>query len=193
MGEGRDSRQFKLTLALAGFCALVAAALLWINHAAPRWGVEQRGWTNMVGQLFEVGIRRTADSRAPYEMVARYEYKIADRVYHASRIAGAHSSKSPADIQTLIVHYAAEAAEFSLQDLSELNPQRTWSVAYRPITVSYDPADPARAEMVLDQPLPANVFVTWIVRIIAGMFLFTAAALLAGAGPISRVGPARST
>lgn len=181
-----EGRLFRLMMALGAVCAGIGAGILWMQHAAPGWRDAHHDWIITEARLFEVGIRRSADSSKPFEMVARYEYKLDDRIFHASRIAGEHASAKPADIQALVVPYAAEAADFSLQDLSELNPQRTWSVAYRPVKVRYDPADVSRAELVLERRSRGNAFATWSVRVVAGMFLFTAAALFVGAAPVSR-------
>ena len=81
--------------------------------------------------------------------------------------------------------YAPEAEEFSFQDLSELNPQRTWSVAYRPVVLRFDPFDMSRSELILEQSRGA-VIVDWIVRIFGAMFVFTALTLFACAVPVSR-------
>jgi hypothetical protein len=89
-------------------------------------------------------------------------------------------------VRALIVPLAPEAAEFSLQDLSELNPQRSWSVAYRPVTVHYNPQDPAHAELVLERTAAGASILDWVLRIFAAMFLFTAAALFIGSVPVSR-------
>jgi hypothetical protein len=100
--------------------------------------------------LYEVGIRRAApNTGANYEMTARYLLTVGGRDYEGAQIAGSYRSKSAAEVRSLIVPFAAEAAEFSLQDLGPLNPQRTWNVAYRPVKARYDPRDPARSEILL--------------------------------------------
>src|SRR4051812_24455804 len=129
-----DFKQFRLMLALGIFCTLVAGAMLWFTDAPAAWKNPQPGWTSMAGSLLETGIRLNSGTGDKYEMIARYEYRLEGRVYHASKIAGSHSSNSADDVRALIVPLAPEATEFSLQDLSDLNPQRTWSVAYRPVT-----------------------------------------------------------
>jgi len=60
------------------------------------------------------------------------------------------------------VPFAAEAAEFSLQDLGPLNPERTWNVAYRPVKARYDPRDPAHSEILLapDGWRPSGIRIT---------------------------------
>jgi hypothetical protein len=181
-----DFRQFRLMLALGVFCMLVGGAMLWFTDAPADWKNPQPGWTHIEGHLLETGIRLAGGTGAKYEMIARYEYKLDERIYHGSKIAGSHANNSPEDVRALIVPLAPEAAEFGLQDLSDLNPQRTWSVAYRPVTVRYDPQDPARAELVLEHSLKKGSAVDWIVRIVAAMFLLTAAALFIGAFPVSR-------
>lgn len=183
MAAKLDTNQFRLMLALGAFCLLAGAAMLWFSLGGMDLISPQREWTRTEGQMFEVGIRRVSDSA--YAMVARYEYKIEGGIYHGSRIAGSHASRSAEKIRDLIVPYAPEAEEFSFQDLSELNPQRTWSVAYRPVVLRFDPFDMSRSELILEQSRVA-VIVDWIVRIFGAMFVFTALTLFACAVPVSR-------
>jgi membrane-associated phospholipid phosphatase len=112
-------------------------------------------------------------------MTARYLLTVGGRDYEGTQIAGSYRSKSAAEVRSLIVPFAAEAAEFSLQDLGPLNPQRTWNVAYRPVKARYDPRDPSRSEILLapDGWLPSGI----------GMVLFLAgAALCVFAWPAAR-------
>src|SRR5258706_941007 len=103
-------------------------------------------------------------------MTARYILTVGGRDYEGSEIAGGYSSTSPAGVKSLIVPFAAEAAEYSLQDLGTLNPQRTWSVAYRTVPARYDPRDPAHSEIVLANPLMNDRVGAWIL-LLAGTAL----------------------
>jgi len=82
-------------------------------------------------------------------MTARYVLTVGGRDYEGTEIAGSYRSNSAAGVRSLIVPFAAEAAEFSLQDLGPLNPERTWNVAYRPVKARYDPRDPSHSEILL--------------------------------------------
>ena len=128
----------------------VGATLTWLDHAATQESEQRRGWVDGEARLYEVGIRRAApNTGADYEMTARYLLTVGGRDYEGAQIAGSYRSKSAAELRSRIVPFAAEAAEFSLQDLGPLNPERTWNVAYRPVKARYDPRDPAHSEILL--------------------------------------------
>ncbi len=112
-------------------------------------------------------------------MTARYVLTVGGRDYEGSEIAGGYSSKSPAEVKSLIVPFAAEAAEYSLQDSGHACPQRTWSVAYRTVPARYNPRDPAHSEIVLANPLMNDRVEAWIL-LLAGI------ALCVFAWPIAR-------
>ncbi|MEO7725688.1 MAG: hypothetical protein ABIS45_00360 [Burkholderiales bacterium] len=135
-------------------CVCMGGVVVWLDYASARSIDQRSGWLRGEGQLYEVGIRwMNARNNANYAMTARCIFRLAGHEYEGSDIAGGYSSKSPAEVRSLIAPYAREAAEYSLEDLGALNPQRTWSVAYQPVAVRYDPGDPANSQMVLDKPI----------------------------------------
>jgi hypothetical protein len=154
---------FWLMIALGVVCMGVGGSFAWLDHAAIQESEYRHDWVDGEARLYEVGIRRSApNTGADYEMTARYVLTVGGRDHEGTRIAGSYRSKSPAEVRSLIVPFAAEAAEFSLQDLGPLNPQRTWNVAYRPVKARYDPRDPARSEILLapDGWLPSGIGMT---------------------------------
>ncbi len=152
--------------------------MIWLTHVAALGNDERKDWPRAEARLYEVGIRWDAeDASAVYRMTARYVLTVAGRDYDGGEIAGGYSSKSAADVRALIVPFAAEASEFSLQDLGPLNPARTWSVAYRPVAVRFDPQDPARSQMVLDRPIVNVTAIDWLTRGIAAVLLLGGAVL----------------
>ena len=169
------------SITLLGFlCIGIGAGTMWLDRASGRLSEERGSWVNGEARVYEVGIRRaTGESGARYEMTARYVLTVGGRDYEGSGIAGGYSSKSPAAVKALIVPFAAEAAEYSLQDLSTLNPQRTWSVAYRTVPARYDPRDPAHSEIVLAN-VPMND------SVVAWLFLLAGFALCVFAWPVAR-------
>ena len=175
-----NRKLFWLPIAFGVVCMGVGGTLAWFDHAAIQTSEYRRGWVDGEARLYEVGIRRSApNSGADYEMTARYVLTVGGRDYEGTKIAGSYRRKSAAEVRSLIVPFAAEAAEFSLQDLGPLNPARTWNVAYRPVKARYDPRDPARSEILLapDGWLPSGI---GIVLLLAG------AALCVFAGPAAR-------
>ena len=175
-----NRKLFWLMIALGVVCIGAGGTFAWLDHAAIQESEYRRGWVDGEGRLYEVGIRRAApNTGADYEMTARYLLTVGGRDYEGAQIAGSYRSKSAAEVRSLIVPFAAEAAEFSLQDLGPLNPQRTWNVAYRPVKARYDPRDPSRSEILL---APDD----WLLGGI-GMVLFLAgAALCVFARPAAR-------
>jgi len=144
-------------------CMGVGGTFTWLDHAATRESNERLGWVEGEARLYEVGIRRAApNTGADYEMTARYLLTVGGRDYEGAQIAGSYRSKSAAELRSRIVPFAAEAAEFSLQDLGPLNPERTWNVAYRPVKARYDPRDPAHSEILLapDGWRPSGIGIT---------------------------------
>lgn len=162
-------------IAVGAICAATGAGLLWLDRAARQADAERESWVSGEAQLYEAGIRWAhGEAGTHYELTARYELKIDGRSYRGSRIAAGHSSKSAVAVKALLVPLAPEAADFSLQDLGPLNPERSWSVAYRPVPVRYDPRDPARSELMLERPRGA-----WIARGIAWALIVAGIALAA--------------
>ena len=157
---GFNRKFFWLMIVLGVVCIGAGGTFAWLDHAAIQESEYRRGWVDGEGRLYEVGIRRAApNTGADYEMTARYLLTLGGRDYEGAQIAGSYRSKSAAEVRSLIVPFAAEAAEFSLQDLGPLNPQRTWNVAYRPVKARYDPRDPSRSEILLapDGWLPGGI------------------------------------
>jgi hypothetical protein len=169
------------SLALLGLvCVGIGAGEMWFDRASGRLSEDRDAWVDGEARVYEVGIRRaTGEPGTRYEMTARYVLTIGGRDYEGSGIAGGYSSKSPAAVKALIMPFAAEAAEYSLQDLSTLNPQRTWSVAYRMVPARYDPRDPAHSEIVLANALMNDSVFAWFL-------LLTGFALCVFAWPVAR-------
>jgi hypothetical protein len=152
-------------------CVCIGAGIMWFDRAGGRSAEDRAGWVDGEARVYEVGIRRAAaETGARYEMTVRYVLTVGGRDYEGSVISGGYSSKSPAAVRSLIVPFAAEAAEYSLQDLGTLNPQRTWSVAYRKVLARFDPRDPAHSEIVLANPLMNDRAGAWIL-LLAGIAL----------------------
>src|SRR3954469_6757726 len=140
-------KRFSLFIALGLICIGAGMAMAWFAHAAALKNDQHSDWTSAEARLYEVGIRWNAeDAGALYQMTVRYVLTVAGRDYDGGEIAGGYSSRSPTQVKALIVPFAAEAAEFSLQDIGPLNPQRSWSVAYRAVAVRYDAHDPSRSQ-----------------------------------------------
>jgi hypothetical protein len=182
-----DLKLFWLMIALGLLCAGVGVCVIWFDHAAARSGENRSGWVNGEARLYEVGIRwSAAKTGAHYEMTARYVLNVGGRDYEGHEIARGYSSKSAAEVRSLIVPFAADAAEYSLQDLGMLNPQRTWSVAYRAVPARYDPRDPARSHIVLANPLANDSVGAWLLSGVAWSLLLAGVALCVFAWPVAR-------
>ena len=155
-------------------CAGIGGWVMWLDHTAARSGEDRSGWVSGEARVYEVGIRWSAEKTAAhYEMTTRYLLNVDGRDYEGSEIARGYSRKSAAEVRSLIVPFAAEASEFSLQDLGPLNPQRTWNVAYRPVQARYDPRDPAHSEILLADGAPGG----WLSSGIGVALLLAGAAL----------------
>jgi hypothetical protein len=175
-----DLKLFWSLILLGLVCVVIGAGMMWLDRASGRSGEDRGGWVNGEARVYEVGIRRaTGETGARYEMTARFVLTVGGRDYEGSEIARGYSSKSPAEVKSLIVPFAAEAAEYSLQDLGTLNPQRTWSVAYRTVSARYDPRNPAHSEIVLANPLMNDRVGAWIL-------LLAGTALCVFAWPVAR-------
>ena len=173
-------KNFWLRAALGLLCIAMGAAMLWITHVTALSNDERKDWLSGEARLYEVGIRWNAeDAGAVYRMTARYVLTVAGRDYDGGEIAGGYASKAPAEVRSLIVPFAAEASEFSLQDLGPLNPERSWSIAYRPVAVRYDAADPSRSQMVLDRPIVHWGIADWLRNGIAALLLLAGSVLCA--------------
>ena len=180
----KTDRKLFWSITLLGLvCVGIGAGMMWQDRESGRLSEDRGGWVNGEARVYEVGIRWvSAETGAHYEMTARYVLTVGGRDYEGSGIAGGYSSKSPAVVQSLIVSFATEAAEYSLQDLGILNPQRTWSVAYRPVPARYDPRDPAHSQIVLANPLFNDRVAGWL----AWILLLGGTALCAFAWPVAR-------
>jgi hypothetical protein len=182
-----DLRLFWLITVLGLVCAGIGAGVMWLDRAAARASEDRSGWVNGEARVYEVGIRWSAvKTGAHYEMTARYVLNVGGRDYEGNEIARGYSSKSANEVRSLIVPFAAEAAEYSLQDLGMLNPQRTWSVAYRTVPARYDPRDPARSHIVLTNPLVNDSVGAWLSRGFAWLLLLAGVALCAFAWFVAR-------
>jgi hypothetical protein len=158
----------------------IGAATLWMNDPRAPSTAQRSGWVDAEARLYEVGIRwRPGKSGADYQMIVRYLVTVNGRDYEGSRIAAGDSSSSPAEVKALIVPFAPEASEFTLQDLGPLNPRRTWSVAYLPVRARYDARDAARSELLLGRPGVTRTVAYWTICGIAWLFLLLGAALAA--------------
>jgi hypothetical protein len=169
-------------IAFGVICMGVGGTFAWLEHAGTQEQAEERrsGWVDGEARLYEVGIRWIAeDAGALYQMTARYVLTVAGRDYDGGEIARGYTSRSATRVKALIVPFAAEASEFSLQDLGPLNSQRSWSVAYRPVAVRYDAQDPARSQMVLDRPIVDLTVGNWLSRGAAALLILAGAALCA--------------
>lgn len=182
-----NPRRKLLWFALALACAGMSGMLGWLDYVSAHRSAESDGWAQGEGQLYEVGIGWSHSGiNSNYDMTARYTFRVDGRDYAGHVIAAGYSSKSPAEVRSLIATYAREAAEYSLEDLGTLNPQRTWSVAYRAVPVRYDPRDPAHSQMVLDKPIAAATIGGWLVRGLAVVFSLAAAISLVAAWRMAR-------
>jgi hypothetical protein len=62
-------------------------------------------------------------------------------------------------VQNLVAEFVPEAANLKKQDFSFGESKKIWRLPFPgvPVQVRYDPADPARARLVLKNPLPSEV------------------------------------
>ena len=168
-------------------CAVIGAAFLWFDLAQGRRPEVSSDWVKGEASLYEAGIRwSNAESGARYAMTARYRLRVAGRDYEGSDIARGYSSSSAAEVRSLIASFAPEAAEYSLEDLGPLNPQRNWSVAYRAVPARYDPRDPVRSQIILAKPLAADSAASWFLRVMAALLALAGVGLLIMAWPVAR-------
>lgn len=168
-------------------CAIISAAFLWFDWAQQRVPEDRRGWVEGQASLYEVGIRRlNAQAGAGYAMTARYVLRVGGRDYEGNAIERGFTSESAAEVRALIGSFAAEAAEYSFEDLGPLNPQRSWSVAYRIVPARYDPLNPAHSEILLAKSLPVNSVRSWLWRGTAILFALAAVVVLSLARRIAR-------
>lgn len=182
-----DLERFWMMILSGLLCAGFGGALAWLDYAAARSVEARSGWVQGQASLYEAGIRRSsANGGLNYEMTTRYVLRVDGRDYEGSEIAGGYRSSSVADVKSLVVPYAPEAAEYALQDLGALNPQRSWHVVYRPVRVRYDPRDPSQSQMVLDNPIVIRTAGRWISLGIALFLLLVAAVLWVLAWPAAR-------
>jgi len=187
-GTRLDGKLFTLLIVLGIVCAAMGGGVMWLDHSTSRADGERNAWVSGEAQLYEAGIRWTQGKTGDnYELTARYELKIGEQTYPGSGIAAGHSSKSPPEVKALLVPFAPEAADFSLQDLGPLNPERSWSVAYVPVPVRYDPRDPARSELVLTRPIATATLGRRVVRGIEWTLVLAGIGLCAFAWPAARV------
>lgn len=167
-------------------CAVIGAAFLWFDLAEGRRADENSDWAKGEASLYEAGISwSNAKSGPRYAMTARYLLRVDGRDYEGSTIARGYSSSSAAEVRSLIASFAPEAAEYSLEDLGPLNPQRNWSVAYRAVPARYDPRDPARSQIMLAKPLAADSAGSWFLRVMAALFALAGVGLLMLARPVA--------
>ena len=168
-------------------CAFISAAFLWFDWAQQRLPEERRGWVEGQASLYEVGIRRlNAQAGAGYAMTARYVLRVGGRDYEGSAIERGFTCDSAAEVRALIGSFAPEAAEYSFEDLGPLNPQRSWSVAYRIVPARYDQLNPAHSEILLVKTLTVNSVRSWLWRGGAALFALAAFLLLVLARPVAR-------
>jgi hypothetical protein len=174
-----DPKRFWLIMAASLACSVIGATLAWLDYAATQATEERAGWVSGEAQLLEVGILwSAARSGANYTLIARYVLRVDGRDYEGSEIANDHSSASPQEVRSQIARFAPEALEFNLQDLGELNPQRTWHVMYRPVPARYDPRDPAQSQMLLENSTLIDIVPRWFLRGIIVCILLAGVVLL---------------
>lgn len=182
-----DLKLFWPIIVLGLVCVGIGAGVMWLDHASARLSEDRGGWINGEARVYEVGIRwATGETGAHYEMSVRYVLTVGGRDYEGSEIAGGYSTNSSTAVKSLIVPFAAEAAEYSLQDLGVLNPQRTWSVAYRTVPARYDPRDPANSQIVLANPLMNDRVGAWLLSGVAWILVLAGVALCVFAWPVAR-------
>jgi hypothetical protein len=182
-----DRKLFWSIILLGLVCVGIGAGVMWFDRESGPLSEDRGGWVNSEARVYEVGIRRaTGETGVRYEMTVRYVLTVGGRDYEGSGIAGGYSTKSPAAVKSLIVPFAAEAAEYSLQDLGTLNPQRTWSVAYLTVPARYDPRDPAHSHIVLANPLMNDRVGAWILSGVAWILVLAGVALCVFAWPVAR-------
>lgn len=155
-------------VAVGGLCLVMfGLGLLWLNEVGIRETRARESWIRTEGLLKEVGIDYFALSRAArFKMLARYAFTVGGREYTGEWIQVGHQSGYLYGVREIVSEYAPEAARVEKEDFSFGQGPKMWQLPFpgTPVSVIYDPDDPARAELLLRNPLKSSTapsFLIW--------------------------------
>lgn len=154
-------------------------ALLYLALMSNQEIKDQKKWVKGNANLFEVGILYIGSLKYPtYQMTVRYSYNLNNENYEGSGIDSGYSSGSGIEVLRLITPFVPEASQFNLNELGLLRPQHIWPLGSQPVTIIYDPMDPSKSALILDNPIAKKSISSWLQYLIISLILIVGFTIL---------------
>jgi hypothetical protein len=168
--------------AVGGAAIVLGVAILWVQIAGDSEHEARKSWTHARGRLNEVSISYSTDVQygSRYSLEARYSFLAGGEEFEGTWIDGSTVSDDVNDAKRLAARFVPEAVNLTKDDLSFLQNRKTWLIPFpgADVLVKYDPANPRRAVLILDQMPSMKVvghYVIWSIGlgfIILGLLAF---------------------
>jgi hypothetical protein len=162
-------------VAVGGAAIVLGVAILWVQMAGDSEHEARKAWTHARGRLNEVSISYSPDVQysSRYSLEARYSFLSNGEEFEGTWIDGSTVSYDVNDAKRLATRFVPEAVNLTKDDLSFLQNRKTWHIPFpgADVLVKYDPANPRRAVLILDQPTSTKVAGPWVIWSIALGFI----------------------
>jgi hypothetical protein len=166
---------------------VIGVAILWVYIAGDREHEARKTWIHTRGRLTEVSISYSPDVQyaSGYSLETRYTFLAGGEEFEGTWIDGSIKYDDLNDAKRLAARFVPDAVNLTRDDLTLLQSRKTWHIPFpgADVLIKYDPVNPRRAVLILDDPPSTKVaspFVIWTIAlgfILLGLLVLAALVL----------------